>query len=111
AELVASSSAQWRSDVAREATIQIRPNPRRDMEADVARAARLAQQVPGIAAVEPFSKAQSERLLEPWLGTGLDFNDLPVPRLIVLKLEENAHPDFAPLRETLGREVPGATLD
>src|SRR6478609_685788 len=35
AELVGASSAQWRSDVAREVTIQVRPSPQRDMEADV----------------------------------------------------------------------------
>src|ERR671920_1793957 len=58
-----------------------------------------------------FSKEESERLLEPWLGTGLDFNDLPVPRLIVIKIREDAKPDFTPLRQSLQRDVPGATLD
>ena len=50
---------------------------------------------------QAFTKEESERLLEPWLGTGLDFNDLPVPRLIVIKLAEEARPDFAPLRQAL----------
>ena len=56
------------------------------------RAAELARRTPGIQAAEAFSKAQSERLLEPWLGTGLDFHDLPVPRLIVIKVQEGADP-------------------
>ena len=33
AELVATSSAQWRSDIAREVTIQVRPNAQRSIEA------------------------------------------------------------------------------
>lgn len=111
AELVAASSAEWRSAVAREVTIQIRPSAQRDIEADVSRAAGLARAAPGIERVEPFSKAESERLLEPWLGQGLDFGDLPVPRLIVLKLGGDAQPDFAALRETLRQQVPGASLD
>jgi len=111
AELVAASSTQWRSAVAREVTIQVRPNPQRNLDADVARAADLASRTPGVAQVQVFSKAESERLLEPWLGKGLDFNDLPVPRLIVIKLQDGTRPDFAALRKSLSEQVPGATLD
>jgi cell division transport system permease protein len=111
AELVSASSAQWRSEIAREVTIQIRPNPQRSMEDDVARAVALARQTPGVEQAQPFTKEESERLLEPWLGTGLDFKDLPVPRLIVIKLKEDVRPNFAPLRQSLQKDVPGATLD
>jgi cell division transport system permease protein len=111
AELVGASSAQWRSDVAREVTIQVRPSPQRNMDADIARAVGLAQGSPGVEQAQAFTKAESERLLEPWLGTGLDFSDLPVPRLIVVKLREGAKPDLRPLRQALAAEVPGATLD
>jgi cell division transport system permease protein len=111
AELVAASSAEWRSSVSREITVQVRPNAQRDIEADVARAAELARRTPGIQSAETFSKAESERLLEPWLGTGLDFNDLPVPRLIVIKVQEGERPDLAPLRQALRNQVPGASLD
>jgi cell division transport system permease protein len=111
ADLIAASSAEWRSAVSREVTIQVRPSAQRNVEADVAKAADLARRVPGIENAEPFSKAQSERLLEPWLGTGLDFADLPVPRLIVVKLVAGAKPDLAPLRQALRAEIPGASLD
>jgi cell division transport system permease protein len=111
AELVAASSAQWRSGISREVTIQVRPSPQRDVESDVARAAALAQAAPGVERVEPFSKAESERLLEPWLGTGLNFGDLPIPRLIVIRLASGERPDFTELRRLLREQVPGATLD
>ncbi len=110
AELVATSSAQWRASVANEATIQIRPQPNRNTEELVSRAVALAVATPGIAAAEPFTLAQSERLLEPWLGAGLDLGELPVPRLIVLRMAEGAEADLAGLRESLG-EIPGASLD
>jgi cell division transport system permease protein len=111
AELVAASSDQWRSDVAREVTIQLRPSPQRDIEADIARAVSLAQSTPGVERVQPFTREESERLLEPWLGTGLDFGDLPVPRLIVVKLQEGATPDLSGLRQSLSSNIPGASLD
>jgi cell division transport system permease protein len=111
AELVSVSSAQWRSEIAREVTIQIRPNPQRSIDDDVARAVALARQTPGVEEAQAFTKEESERLLEPWLGPGLDFKDLPVPRLIVIKLQEDVRPDFAPLRQSLQKDVPGASLD
>ncbi|MGF9760226.1 ABC transporter permease [Microvirga sp. 0TCS3.31] len=111
AELVAASSAQWRSEISREVTIQIRPNAQRSIDQDVERAVALARQAPGVEGAQAFTREESERLLEPWLGTGLDFNDLPVPRLIVIKIREGAKPDFTTLRQSLQRDVPGATLD
>jgi cell division transport system permease protein len=111
AELVSASSAQWRSAVAQEVTIQVRPQVQRDPEADVARAADLARRTRGVEATQPFTKAESERLLEPWLGTGLSFSDLPVPRVIVVKLAAGAKPDLEGLRQALREQVPGATLD
>ncbi|HEX2136008.1 MAG TPA: ABC transporter permease [Microvirga sp.] len=111
AEIVSASSVQWRSAVAREVTIQVRPHVQRDIEADLARAADLARRTPGVEATQAFSKADSERLLEPWLGTGLNFADLPVPRLVVVKLAAGEKPDLAALRQALREQVPGATLD
>src|SRR5262252_593781 len=40
--LVLSSAAEWQSDVAREMTIQIRPAPGRDLDAEVQQAADIA---------------------------------------------------------------------
>src|SRR5216684_3503615 len=80
--LVLASAAEWQSDVAREMTIQIRPAPGRDIEAEVRKAIDVARAVPGIAEVRPYSTAESARLLEPWLGTGLALDALPVPRII-----------------------------
>ena len=63
-------------------TIQIRPvraRPRRRGES----AAEIARGFPGVSEVRPYSKEESARLLEPWLGSGLALDELPVPRVIV----------------------------
>src|ERR1043165_6224105 len=108
--LVRASASEWQSEVAREVTIQVRPAQGRDLEADVARATEIARAYPGIVDVRPFSKDESARLIEPWLGSGLSLDDLPVPRMIVLKLQDSGA-DLAPLRKTLGERVAGVTLD
>jgi len=109
--LVRSAAGEWQADVAREVTIQVRPAEGRDLEAAVQRAAALATATPGIANVRPYTREESARLLEPWLGSGLALNELPVPRLIVVRITPGAAPDFAALNKQLGAQVPGASLD
>ncbi|HZB38083.1 MAG TPA: ABC transporter permease [Beijerinckiaceae bacterium] len=111
AELVAAASAQWRSRIAQEMTIQVRPVSGRDMETDVRRSAELARATRGIAEARPMPKGEAERLLEPWLGAGLDLSDIPVPHLIVLKLDPAAPIDAEALKAKLAAEVPSASLD
>jgi cell division transport system permease protein len=112
AEIVAASAAQWQGTVSQEVTIQVRPTSGRDTEADVAEATRLAREAPGVTEVRPLSKQDSERLLEPWLGAGLDLGELPVPRLIALKVTGAGRAELAGLRQRLVAALPGAaTLD
>lgn len=109
--LVADASHDWQGDVGREMTIQVRPEPGRDLDAAVGEATTIARATRGVAAVDPYSKAESEKLLQPWLGAGLDLGDLPVPRLVVVKLGSGAALDPGKLRAELESKVPGATLD
>jgi cell division transport system permease protein len=109
--LVLGSAADWQSDVAREMTIQIRPLPGHDLDAEVNNAAAIARATAGIADVRPYTAAESARLLEPWLGTGLSLDALPVPRIIVLRVASGQPPDLAALRAALAAKVPGASVD
>jgi cell division transport system permease protein len=109
--LVLASAAEWQSDVAREMTIQVRPVPGRNLEAEVAQAVAIARATPGIAEVRPYTAAESARLLEPWLGSGLTLDALPVPRLIVLRLDAGRRPDLAALRAALAAKIAGASVD
>ncbi|MBD3847060.1 ABC transporter permease [Bosea sp. SSUT16] len=111
AVLAARASDQWRGAVSDEMTIQIRPEARRNIEEDVAKAVAMAQALDGIESVRAVPKAESDKLLEPWLGTGLDLVELPVPRLIVLKLRPGASPDIARFGPALRNEVSTAILD
>jgi len=109
--LVSQAASEWQSDVSREVTVQLLPAPGRDLDAAVEKAASVVRNFPGIGEVRPYSKEESSKLLEPWLGNGLSLAELPVPRLIVVKIAAGAAPDIPQLRSLLAEQVPGATLD
>lgn len=111
AVLISQASLEWRTSVSREATIQIRPQPSRDMEADIANIVKAAQAAKGVTEVRALSKRESELLLEPWLGQGVNLEEIPVPRMIALKLDGATRVDFAKLREQIVKIAPAATLD
>ena len=109
--MVVSSASDWQSAVGREVTIQVRPISGRDIEADVSAAVAVARGTAGIADVRAYTKEESEQLVEPWLGSGLTLSELPIPRMIVVKLASGVTPDFAGLRAALAAQVPSASLD
>jgi cell division transport system permease protein len=109
--LVRTAASDWQSEVAREVTIQVRPVANRDLEADIGHAADIARRFPGVADVRVYSKEESSHLLEPWLGTGLVLEELPVPRLAVVRITSGAAPEFQQLGKLLAGQVPSASLD
>ncbi len=64
--LVRASAAAWQSQIAREATIQIRPVEGQDMEAMLAQASEIARGFAGVRSTSIVDKDATARLLEPW---------------------------------------------
>jgi len=109
--LVSASAAEWQSEIASEITIQVRPSAGRDLDRDAAAVTEAIRAQPGILEVRPFTKAESAKLLEPWLGSGLSFDDLPVPRVIVARVQPGATLDLAALRNRVTQATPSASVD
>lgn len=109
--LVRDASRTWQSDIAREVTIQVKPVEGIDADAEAARAAEIARATPGVSSAEALAPADNARLLEPWLGSGLDVGELPIPRLIVVRLSDPDGIDLAALAARIKAEVKGASLD
>lgn len=108
--LVQKSAIAWSSDVGREVTIQIRPVEGEVMESNLRTAVALAEATPGVTSARALTLAESQALLEPWLGSGIDLSAIEVPRLVVVELGDPADADIAKLERDLGA-VKGATLD
>ncbi|HEV7633893.1 MAG TPA: ABC transporter permease [Bradyrhizobium sp.] len=109
--LVNASAAEWQSEVASEITIQVRPMPGRDLDRDTAGVVQAMRTQPGIVEVRPFSKEESGKLLEPWLGSGLALDDLPVPRMIVARVQPGTELDLGALRSRVRQAAPNASVD
>ena len=109
--LVSDAASTWQGQISREATIQIKPADGIDMEAALATAQGIASAMPGVRGARIVDRDATARLLSPWLGAGIDLDALPVPRLVIVTIDESTPPDFAVLRTRLAAEVPSATLD
>ena len=109
--LVRDTATMWQTQIAREATIQIKPAEGLDMDAALESAAGIAAGFTGVREARIVDREATARLLEPWLGTGLDIDELPVPRLVIVTIDQSNPPDFAGMRSLLASEVPQAALD
>ena len=109
--LVRDTASMWESQISREATIQIRPREGLDMEQALGDASRLALGFAGVRTATVVDREATSRLLEPWLGTGLNIDDLPVPRLVVVTIDESNPPDFGSMRSLLASEIATSSLD
>lgn len=109
--LVRDTASTWQSQIAREATIQIRPAEGFDIESALASAQQVATSFSGVRSAAVVDRAATMRLLEPWLGTGFDIDELPVPRLVIVTIDPSNPPNFASLRAAITEAVPQATLD
>lgn len=109
--VVERTASGWQSDISREVTIQIRPSDDVTMENAVRDASRIALSYDGVTKVTPMDDDELSRLLEPWLGTGLELDELPVPGLLTVALDGKQAPDFGSMRLELEQSVPGVTLD
>lgn len=109
--LVRDTASVWQTQIAREATIQIKPVDGLDMEGALEAARRVASSVQGVRSAAIVDRAATVRLLEPWLGAGVDIDELPVPRLVIVTIDPVSPPDFVAMRTALAQEVPQAALD
>jgi cell division transport system permease protein len=108
--LVQKSAIAWSSDVGREVTIQIRPVEGEVMESNIRTAIALAEATPGVARAYALSIEDSQKLLEPWLGAGLDLSAIDIPRLIVVELSDTRDVDLTLLARDIAT-INGASLD
>jgi cell division transport system permease protein len=108
--LVQKSAIAWSADVGRELTIQIRPVEGEVMDSNLRTAETLAESTPGVASARALTLEESQALLEPWLGAGLDLTAIEVPRLVVVQLADPVDADIEGLGRNL-QAIKGASLD
>ena len=109
--MVSDTAKGWQNDISREITVQIRPFENVDIDAAVRKASLIMTSFDGVKNVTALSDEATKRLLEPWLGTGLQLEELPIPVLLTITIEDGAKLDFVEMRAQLKEAVPSASLD
>nr|WP_319248327.1 FtsX-like permease family protein [uncultured Celeribacter sp.] len=100
---------RWGNELARASTVRISA-PSEQIDAQVAAALKVLETTPGVASARQLSSEDEKALLEPWLGSALPVEDLPLPALIEV-IETPEGYDGEGLRLRLAGEAPGAVLD
>lgn len=108
--LIQKSAVGWSADVGREVTIQLRQVTGEVMDSNVRTAIALAESVPGVGGARMLSHDEVKGLLAPWLGQGLDLDNLKLPELIVVEIAEPENLDIGMLSKAVST-IPGASLD
>lgn len=109
--MVQDTANSWQSQISREITIQIKPEEGLDLDAELIKARDIALGFSGTNEATIVDNAATARLLEPWLGEGLNIEDLPVPRLVIVTIDESSPPNFAEMRAALDAAVANVYLD
>jgi cell division transport system permease protein len=80
----------WSRDIRGEATVQVIPRAGETGDSAAARAAEVLAGVRGVSEAAALEREKAEALLRPWLGD-VPMQDLPIPRLVAVRLDP-AHP-------------------
>ncbi|MTI18427.1 ABC transporter permease [Rhodobacteraceae bacterium RKSG542] len=109
--IVQDAANDWSNDLVREVTIQIRPTEGINMLREIDRTIALVQEFPGVGQARAFSDKETEDLLSPWLGAGLQLEELPVPRIILVEISAPEQLDINELKQQVESDIRGASLD
>ena len=106
---------RWDSGLSGSITVQIPPPEAAGSpdlrEAAIDRVIELLLDTEGVRNAEVLEPDEIAALLQPWLGAGASYGDLPLPALIAVGIDPAAAPDFDRLSRRLAEAVPGTLLD
>lgn len=89
--------------------VEARPEVR---DAEAQKVVAILQGVPGVSAVTPVPQAEVDALVEPWLGSGIDGGDIPVPAMVDARVAGTLSAQrLEAIRMALRPAVPTARVD
>ena len=108
----------WNESILGSLTIQIMPINLPDKEKALAetlahqdKVVEFLKSVSGIENVSTLDDKQLKKLIQPWLGDGVNLNNLPMPRIIDVKIKPQAEINFEELSINLAKISEQASLD
>ncbi len=101
----------WTNHISAEITVQVQPRAGDTGDEKTAEITRFLADQNGIKRVTPFTREQSLKLVEPWIGKSEVLKTFAIPRLIAVEIDRDNPPDISTLKKVLEAKYPGALLD
>ena len=108
----------WNNDIMGSLTVQIMPVNTIDKEQGYketlehqAKVVEFLKKHREIEKTSPLDDHQLSKLIRPWLGDNVHIENLPIPRLIDVRLKSDAIVNFDALAESLAQVSPFASID
>ncbi|MHA1151315.1 MAG: cell division protein FtsX [Alphaproteobacteria bacterium] len=105
---------RWDTGLSGTITVQVPPpetGPPGAQEAAIDRVIKLLLDTKAVRSAEVLEPDEIAALLEPWLGAGATYGELPLPTLISVGINPAAAPDYQDLARRLAEAAPGTVLD
>ena len=105
---------RWDTGLSGTITVQVPPpetGAPGGQEAAIDRVVELLLDTKAVRSAEVLEPDEIAALLEPWLGAGAAYGELPLPTLISVGIDPAATPDYQALARRLAEAAPGTVLD
>ena len=111
-----SMTDHWNKNVSGSLTVQVTPsmlkkNNVEDLATKVETALIILRENPNVIEASPLNDEDIKRLLEPWLGSVDIIEEIPLPRLIDVKIKSNKEEAIKEIEDMLKKHIPEASLD
>ena len=109
--VVFNAASVWTNNISSEITVQVQSRSGDAGDAKIAEIAKFISDQNGIRQVTPFSREQSLKLVEPWIGKSDVLKNFAIPRLIAIEIDRDNPPEIATLKKVMEAKYPGTVLD
>lgn len=101
----------WSTDLSQILTVQIVHPEARERERQSRAVIDVLENTAGVIEAHAIPANELEALLEPWFGVGNVTDDLPVPAMVSVTIQQGVRVDTAALNARLQTSAPDASLD
>jgi cell division transport system permease protein len=109
--LVFNAAIAWTNSISSEITVQVQIPAGDTGDARIADIVKFLYDQNGIKQVFPYSREQSLKLVEPWIGKSEVLRSFAIPRLLAVEIDRDNPPELPMLKKVLEAKYPGASLD
>jgi cell division transport system permease protein len=109
--LVFSAASVWTNNISSEITVQVQSRGNDTGDAKIQEIVKFLYDQNGVKQVLPYTREQSLKLVEPWIGKSEVLRSFAIPRLIAIEIDRENPPEIPTLKKVLESKYPGAQLD